>query len=270
MSQAQYEPLNSACHPQRQPYVRSLSYVDGKGPAPFEFFDQFQSHAGAFSDALCGRSCALDYDEFTEARFATGYFGRMKISTNAGPMVVSANAVPDQTGVHGAGSLIGPVNPWRILLVGAPMGLASDFLFTVKLKILSPQTLDTADDGGLLVSAGNPATFPSPPAFLAGSDTATWRIRGGNGELSMGDVVDTGIPCLPGVWYRLQISRVRGAVRWFVNGQLARVAGLEGIYFPYPILGGQKLIDLSRYKPGAAGEGMHVDSCHLLAQRSTP
>ncbi len=276
MTQANFEPLKSAAHPQRQPYVRSLSYVDGKGPTPYEFFDQYQDHLGAYAGALLGRSHAVDSDEFTEAYFRSGFFGKMKSQQNLGGVTYSAAITPDQIGVHGAGSALGSTDPWRFAVGGINMGLGADFLLTVKLKIIAPQNLDIAEEHGLFVAVGPQHTFPNPPAFVAGGDADTWRIRSGSGPDIGGDLQDTGIPCLAGVWYGLQISRVRGAVRWFVNGQQAKHRdtpdgpALEGQYYPYPLLNGQKWITSSRWRPGAAGEGIIVDSCHLLAQRGAP
>lgn len=269
MSQTNFEPLHSVAYPQRQPYVRSLSYVDGKGPTPYEFFDQYQSHIGGYSQALLGRSHMVDSDEFTEAWFRAGFFGRMVIDRNTG-VTASPAYPPDQVGVHGAGFAFGGVAPWNFRCAGVKVVLDSDFLLTCKLKIVNPATLDDAADRGLFVGVSDFTRAPAPPCFLAGKDAATWRIRSGLETGARGPIYDTGIPCLPGVWYRLQISRVRGAVRWFVNGQIARYDGNEGQWYPYPLLEAQKRIDVSRWRAGAANEGIIVDCCHLLAQRGTP
>lgn len=270
MNRANFEPLHSAAYPQRQPYVRSLSYVDGKGPTPYEFFDQYQSHIGAYSQALLGRSHMVDSDEFTEAWFRPGFFGRMKIERDNGGVSFNPAATPDQVGVHGAGSALGSLGPWQFSTGGSVVGLDSDFLLTCKIKVINPATLDSADDVGLFVGVGEPARAHAAPSFLAGGDTRTWRIRSGTDAGARGPMFDTNIPCLPGVWYRLQISRVRGAIRWFVNGQLAPYDGNEGHYYPRSLNFAQKRIDVSRWRAGLGGEGIIVDCCHLLAERGMP
>jgi hypothetical protein len=207
-----------------------VSFVDGKGPPPYDFFDQWQDHAAAFAGAIAGRSHSLDSDEFTEAWFRSGYFGRMFIERNTGASITAApGSTPGQVGIHGAGSALGGLGSFSFAVGGGLHNLAADFLLTAKVKIVAPQSLDSANALGFCVAIGDPLLgSPRPPGFVAGGDTATWRVLYAVDGLSGTIIYDTGIPCLPDVWYRLQISRVNGAVRWFINGQIC------AFRYPFP------------------------------------
>lgn len=268
MTRAVYQPLHSSAHPQRQPYVRAVSFVDTKGPPPFDYYDQFQDHFAALAGARAGRSHSLDSDEFTEAWFRSGYFGQMFIDRNIGGMTVAPDAMPDEIGIHGAASALSGVAGFSFAIRSGEFQLDADFLLTVKVKLVNPQSLNSALAGGFVASVGDAFLgTPHPPGFAAGGDTQTWRLVYALDGTSPRLLYDTGIPCLPGVWYRLQVSRINGAVRWFVNGINARLNGLEGIYYPVALPGAKKWIEINRSAPGAANEGMIMDSAHLLAQR---
>lgn len=268
MTRAVFQSLHSPGHPQRQPYVRSLSFVDGKGPPPWDYFDQLQDHQAAYFGALCGRRASADADEFTESWFRAGYLGRMQIGSNIG-MTVSPAATPDTVGIHGAASVLGGTGSLSFMASGAKYGLDADFLLTVKIKPVGVQDLDTAEQHGLVVGLGQQGLYGAYPSFAAGSDTDTWRTLWAPDLVSMPQVEDTGIPIVSATWYRLQISRVAGAVRWFINGQRVAVQnGLEGLYYPYTMLDARKTIEVARTTSGASGHGFLIDSCHLLAARS--
>jgi hypothetical protein len=146
--------------------------------------------------------------------------------------------------------------------------LDGDFLLTAKVKIVAPGGLDPAQDRGFVVGLGPIAGMGQFPCIACGGDKANWQALYSPDPNSAQVADDTGIPCVAGRWYRLQISRVAGAVRFFVNGALARFAsGLEGVYYPDRLLNARKLVEISRTNAGPANEGFFIDSLHLRAER---
>jgi hypothetical protein len=242
-------------HPQRKPFVRSHTFVDGVGPPPYSFFDETQDHVGALYHAALGWKWSLDSDEFTETGARPGFLGRMRIIISSG-IAVAPKTTGLAFGEHGVWEARSGAGAFSIRAGSANISLGGDFLATAKVMLLGRERLDR---GGF--SAGVAGC-----AFLAGSGFPFWRVTYVT-EPGTFAFAETDIPVLDNVWYRLQVSRLAGAVRWHVNGQLARVGGREGV--PSPLrLDTDKLIFASRSAPGPAGDGFAIDSFHLLAERT--
>jgi len=246
-------------HPQRKPFVRSHTFVDGVGPPPYSFFDETQDHLGAYFHAALGWRYSLDSDEFTEVGARPGFLGRMRVT------LLGATVAPKTTGLtfgeHGVWEARSGAAAYSVSASGggASLGGASldgDFLATAKVMLFGRERLDPR---GFL--AGLPDY-----AFICGSGWPNWLVVYVTepGTLAF---ADTDVPVLDNVWYRLQVSRVADAVRWHVNGQLVRVGGREGVPFVRQF-GLAKLLLAIRSAPGPAGDGFAIDSFHLLAERS--
>ncbi|TXH42066.1 MAG: hypothetical protein E6Q97_36265 [Desulfurellales bacterium] len=263
--------LTRSTHPIRKPYVRDASFIDGIGPPPFGFFDETQDHLGAYFHALLGWRYSADCDEFTEASAPINYLGRMRISDTFG--CAEAPATSNATlGEHGVWSVLSFTSDFRLAAQGASVSLDGDFLFTAKVKIVNRGRLETVSSHGFMAAIGSLAET-TPHQFVAGSDQENWAIQapvvGGGGV----EVYSTDVPVVDGAWYRLQISRVAGAIRWFINGLpiVLRSAdpdlnGLTGQYYPDRIVA-RKFLYVARSVPGPANDGFYVDSCHLYAER---
>ncbi len=243
-------------HPQRKPYVRSHTFVDGVGPPPYSFFDETQDHVGALYHAALGWKWSLDSDEFTEVGARPGYLGRMRLLSSTSGITVAPKLTGLTFGEHGVWEARSGAGAFLIRAGSARISLGGDFLVTAKVMLFGRDRLDSAG-----FSAGVAGC-----AFLAGSSNPFWRVTyvAEPGTIAF---AETEISVLDGVWYRLQVSRVAGAVRWHVNGQLARVGGREGVPSPAR-LDADKLLFASRSAPGPAGDGFAIDSFHLLAERS--
>ena len=243
-------------HPQRKPFVRSHTFVDGVGPPPYSFFDETQDHVGALYHAALGWKWSLDSDEFTETGARPGFLGRMRLSSGTAGIAVAPKTTGLGFGEHGVWEARSGAGAFVIRAGSASISLGGDFLATAKAMLFGRERL-------------NPSGFVAGVrgyAFAAGSGSPNWLVEYIT-ESGAFAFADTGIPVVDGVWYRLQVSRVAGAVRWHVNGQLARVGGHEGV--PSPLrLNTDKFLFAYRSAPGPAGDGFAVDSFHLLAERT--
>ena len=254
-------------YPTRRPFVREITFVDGIGPPPFGWFDETQDHLGGIAQSSLGWSASIDSEEFEQSYVTAGYFGRMLVTREVGLNSIGPVA-PVEVGEHGVWQYQANALPFAYTAEGARMALDGDFLLTAKVKIVSPGSLDTAELRGFVVGLGPLVGMGQFPCIACGGDKENWQALYSPDPSSAQVVDDTGIPCVAGRWYRLQISRVAGAVRFFVNGALARFAsGLEGVYSPDRLLNARKLVEISRTNAGPANEGFFIDSLHLRAER---
>ncbi len=259
--------LDRTTHPTRKPYVRDTTFIDGIGPPPYGFLDETQDHlAGQFQAAL-GWTESVDSDEFTEASAPTGYFGRLRVTNRVGALTYDPFAATGETGEHGVWSMTGDTNPWIFKAEGGYTSLEDDFLLTAKVKIVNVSEIDPFVTTGFRVTVGPDGSSPACPGFFAGSTSPNWQILYAPDESTPLTIADTGVPVVNGKWYRLQLSRVAGALRWFINGAPMLLNRLPGLYYPFPLLNGRKMVECSRFKPGGAGNGFFMDSFHLRAKR---
>jgi len=261
--------LARATHPQRKPFVRSCTFTDGIGPPPWTFYDETQDHLGAFYGGALGWKYSVLADEFEAMHVRPGYLGNRMLTVNSSGVVTIA---PKTTGLepfeHGVWKVTGGAAAWNYAARTQQMDLDGDFLVTAKIKIYSRETLDTMALGGFMLPCSDLTSIPAPVGFTCGSDSPNWHVLYPPDATASVAAADTGIPATSNAWYRLQVSRVAGAVRWFINGRLCTVNGLPGYYFPDRFGEGCKQIRISRRKIGAAGEGFEIDSFHLVAERS--
>jgi hypothetical protein len=259
--------LQRVTYPQRKPFVRSHTFVDGVGPPPFSFFDETQDHLAALFHAALGWAWSVDSDEFTTAWTSSTYLSRMRVIAATGGFLASPSASVANLGEHGIWTGLSGSSPWSYRAQSAPITLDGDFLLTAKVRVTARERLDEAANKGFLIGCGDPSVVTAYPAISCGADSPNWQIRYADSGADLPRLADSGVPALSGVWYRLQISRVAGAVRWLINGQLVRVSGQEGVFYPYRLQNGCKLLQASRMKPGPSGDGFSIDSFHLMAER---
>jgi len=254
-------------YPTRRPFVREITFVDGIGPPPYVWFDETQEHIGGLAQSSLGWSASCDSEEFEQNYVTAGYFGRMIVTRDVGLSSVGPVS-PVEVGEHGVWQYQANAMPFAYTAEGGRYSLDGDFLLTAKVKIVAPGGLDPAQDRGFVVGLGPIAGMGQFPCIACGGDKANWQALYSPDPNSAQVADDTGIPCVAGRWYRLQISRVAGAVRFFVNGALARFAsGLDGVYYPDRLLNARKLVEISRTNAGPANEGFFIDSLHLRAER---
>lgn len=272
--------LQRVTHPQRKPYVRGTTFIDGEGPPPYGFFDETQDHLAGLYHGLLGWNYSIDAEDFTQNFTRAGYFGRRmllsrKVNSVVGPaeFLMPLETLRYGTWLGECDNVVG--NPFEIEAASAPVTLDGDFLLTARVVVIDLVSRDTVALRGFSVGT-NPPSFPLGPGFAAGSDSPNWQILYAPDNISPAQFADTGIPILSrtplfrtgGAWYTLQVSRVAGAVRWHINGQLCRLNGAEGLYYPYRILNGCRYIHAGRNHPGDPGAGFGIDTFNLLAQRS--
>jgi hypothetical protein len=232
--------------------------------------DQCQDHNAAYFSALAGRQWSCDTDEFIDGYFRAGYFGRLIISRNTNT-TVNPNSIPDIVGIHGVGVALGGVGPFSFTAESGLYRLDADFLVTAKVKVGGFGDIDSVASRGFVVGLG-PAQGSNPfPSFVVGSDVKTWQVLYSPDNGATVRTADSGIAANNDTWYRLQISRVQGAVRWFINGQLARFRDIdgstvEGSYYPIALQGARKNLEMAR-TPNGPNVPVYVDCFHLLAQR---
>lgn len=248
--------------PNRKPFVREPSFVDGVGPCPHGFFDETQDHLGAASHARMGRLWTQVHEEFDAPIYPTGYVGGLSIFRNepVGGGLGFNPGNPIEPGDHGIWSGLSVLNPYDVILLGNSFGFGGDYLLSVKVRLIGSARLDRLADEALHIGLSNPAG--GLPAFAFGSDTPNWQLfMGGIGY------VDSGYPLEDNVWYRLQVCRYSGAIFWIINGRPIRFQGLPGYYFPDTQIG-YRYLRIKRWNNGPANDGLLLDHFHMGASRA--
>lgn len=255
-------------YPQRKPFVRSHTFIDGKGSPPFSFFDETQDHLGGLLHAYTGWKWTIDRDDFTSMTETVGVLGdRMVANTSSGTVIVTAKTGGLRHGEHGVWTVSGDFSAWDYGAATAELSLDGDFLFTAKVALTNPEDPDTLLNGGFRVTTANSFTAPAPCGFHFGSDVTTWHAKYPTDSTGGYAFADLGVTVEADRWYRLQIARVKGAVRWFINGRLCLIDGKPGVYAPMAYLRGWKEVGMSRRKVGTNGAGFAIDCFHMLVER---
>lgn len=263
----------SVTHPTRKPYVRDTTFIDQKPGPPFAFFDETQDHLGAVAHARLGWRWSLDQEDFSEQSYPAGYLGVLKIKKNqigfAGLKFaeVTTHTIPGTCGVW-AGLVENTLNnPFDAEFTDLPCLTSGDYLLSAKVSVVGRNRLDIFTDEGFHLGTSFKAAGGA--AFVAGGSSETWwTFLAGRSPKYM----DTGIACLEGAYYVLQISRVAGAIRWHINGAPVvftdPVSGEHstGFYAPGVASVGRTL-RLKRWNSGPAGDGFLIDYFHRLVQR---
>lgn len=260
--------LARVTHPQRKPFVRSCTFTDDIGPPPWTFFDETQDHLGALAHAVAGWRWTIDADHFVSATVEPDYLGdRMRVTSTSGTVTIAPKTSALEHAEHGVWTVSSNAAAWNYSAATQELSLDGDFLFSAKVQIFDVGDLDTLINGGFQVTTANSFSPPAPCGFYVGSDKTTWWVGYPEAATGPSAFADTGIPCESNRWYNLQISRVNGAVRWFVNGRRCTVGGLPGMYAPYAYRNGWKQVGMSRRKVGIAGNGFAIDHFHMLLER---
>lgn len=268
--------LQRVTHPQREPYVRSTTFIDGEGPPPFGYFDETQDHLGGLYHGLLGWKYSIDAEDFVTESPHAGFLGRrMRISKATG-CTAAPDFLPPPFFHYGSWIVTCGNTAWEFEAASAPVTLDGDFLLTARVILADVANLNTGALGGFTIAVNNPGLAPVGPGFAAGSDSSNWQILYAPDNASPVALADTGIridsPRFVSngslSWYTLQVSRVAGAVRWFINGQLCRLGGNEGLYYPYRLLNGCKYVHAGRNNPAMGIGGFGIDICNLIAERS--
>jgi hypothetical protein len=266
----------SRTHPTRQPFSAAPRYIDGKGPAPVEFFDATQDNLGALYHAHMLTDWSGGTEDFDRPiRYpSSSYIGDFRIVANtdiaAGPGLSIASANAQEAGEHGVWSFLSGTNGWLFdMQTGTCHVGTGDFLVSCKLRVVSRARLSTAAEGGIWMGCG--ARADGYPAITGGSDSAYWHIYA---PTLLTPLVATDIPFYDegsglGVkaWNVLQISRVSGALRFFINGRLAYVDGKEGVYDNNDYTALRRYLYSAAWHATPANDGFYVDYFHRLCRR---
>lgn len=250
-------------HPTRVPFVRDTTYLDGKGPPPFAFFDEVQDYLVLLYQALLGSQWSQvreDFDAPSYPLVGKQQLGQFLADVNLN--VTFSAILGPSTGDHGVWRMA-PTNPaavTRLVLLSGSGYSGGDFLLSAKVRILERSNLDVVGSSGFFAGMTN---F----AFVAGADDDHWQVRTPLASGAAPSLIDSGIPLLDLRWYTLQISRERGQLRFHINGQAVRIAGNDGVYYPDSFSDASRKLALNQ--PTGAG-GFDIDFFHALFQRVIP
>lgn len=256
----------------RKPFVRDISFIDNEGPPPYLFFDETQDHLGAMQHCMSGWRWSCAREDFNAPAYPIDHLGEFEVTRNLG-LTLAPVLAPDE-GTYGAWQGTSGGAPYVFKMASAHCLLTGDFIFSARVWNKSRGRLDpvTGIDPGFYVGTGvrqGYVGFPFCPGFAGGDTTGNWyvvfdssAIEGAGGATA----VETDQPFLDETWYTLQITRCRGAIRWFINGRPIRVMGLEGIYMP-DALKAQRAFETTRFKVGPANDGFKIDFFHRICER---
>lgn len=266
----------SRTHPARQPFSAAPRYIDGKGPSPVEFFDATQDNLGALYHAHLLTDWSGSTEDFERPiRYpSSAYIGDFRIVTNtdiaAGPGLSIASANAQEAGEHGVWSFLSGTDGWLFDMQTGPCYVGtSDFLVTCKVRVVSRARLSPVANGGLWIGCG--AKADDYPAIVGGSDDPNWYLYA---PMLASPWIETDIPFYDessgiGVkgWYVLQISRVNGALRYFINGRLCPVNGKEGVIYDTDLPAVRRYLHSQAWNATVANDGFYVDYFHRLCRR---
>lgn len=286
----------STTHPTRRPFVRELSYVDLKGPPPVEFFDGVQDHMGALFHGRLGWAWSVHREDFDAEFYPANKMGIFSVFNFAAGLTLSAAppGLPIIQGEHGVWRGISGAFDYDVTLTEHANWVGTkDFLVSAKVLCLNSRDIDIVDREGFWVGCGlrvstaaGDVTDGIPnayPALCGGAGTANWQVWCPPAAGKVGLFYDTGIPFLDSqntqpdqvrrAWHVLQISRLGGVMRFFVDGRLARLtgnglSGAEGIYYPADLRAMRRFFRCKRRFLGLANTGFYIDFFHRLCRRS--
>lgn len=260
-----FQPISHTI-PNRKPFVRCPTFIDGKGPPTHDFFDETQDHLGAYYHALLGTEWSCQTEDFDNEAYPPGFLGQFTLKTSVG-LTLNPLAIMQQ---GDAGVWIGQSGTTPFI---HEMGTnlcnigTEDFLFTAKVRCLGVSHLDSFDRFGFHISMGG---FPNPslPGFAGGSGSPNWHIFCPKSVGVSPVYIDTGVPFLDSTWYILQWGRFRGGMRFFINGRLLWIDGYPGIDLPVPFNGCFRNFQTRRSAPGPLGDNFFIDYFHCFIKRA--
>lgn len=262
-----FQPI-SLTIPNRKPFVRCPTFVDGKGPPPHDFYDETQDHLGAFYHSTLGTAWSKQTEDFDSEFYPKGFLGAFSVKTLSGLMLDAASAM--RHGEHGLWMGLSGVGSYLFEMATNDSFIGEeDFLFTAKVQNFNRERLERYQQFGFHVSMGGRPN-PSLPGFCAGSNSPNWQVYCPRSPLTPPDYIDSGMPMLDQTWYVLQWGRFQGAMRFFINGRLIKIDGQDGLYLPQSFRGCYRYLQTRRSSPGTAGDGFMIDYFHCFIKRGIP
>lgn len=276
--------------PRAQPFSRENTYVDLIGPPPVEFFDRTQDHLAQYVHARTGWKWSCEQEEFTTTLFPSNTkmasFTIVRNDVLGGGLAIS-NMTTGVQGEHGVvrGAAISAIMPYFFeAQTGCWRVGTEDFLVTFKVYCVRRSVIDQVVDGGFWIGCGPPigADGNAYPAIVGGSGLANWYIRTAT-DTSIVRFYDTGIPFLTSeempdqtrrAWNTLQICRINGTLRFYINSALARLTGFgltnsEGVRFTASLRDMRGYFKTQRSGGGLTSDGFYMDYFSRWARRST-
>lgn len=254
--------------PNRKPFVRCPTFIDGKGPPPHDFFDETQDHLGAFSQALLGTEWSCQTEDFENEEYPAGFLGQFTIQASLGLSLSPLDAT--QQGESGVWLGQAGLAPFAFAMRSHSCDIGTeDFLFSAKVKTLNRSRLAPLQRFGFHVSMGGLWT-PHLPGFGGGGDTPNWHIFSPLSEGEPPVFTDTGVPFLEQTWYVLQWGRFQGGLWFLINGKPIFVQGRPGIYLPSPMSGVYRHFQTRRTLAALGlGDAFFIDYFHAFIKRAT-
>lgn len=260
--------------PNRKPFVRCPTFIDGLGPPPFDFFDETQDHLAAYFHAQTGwqwSAQSTDFEEFNAATIQLPPFHlRYSNCTIAAGAPTPVNVTTAQ-GDHACIKIGNDARPWYLRAATAQMVLGGDFLISAKVRLDGIAHFD-AGEGlfvGLDLGVGDDGTVGRgyPYGFTVSGNKTTWTV----GAPTIGLNYDTGRPASDGRWYVMQISRQSGGMRFFIDNRLIKIPDAngvlrEGVYVPQALTT-RRAFRVWRTTPGLTTDMFYIDYFHRFCQR---
>lgn len=285
-------PINRT-HPMQKPYSGGMRFFDGKPPAPLEFFDETQDHLAALFHAQVGWQWSIHREDFDNYTYPANYLGVFAVDNQplgAGLTLVPFSppiaSPPSFQGEHGVWYLQSGIGQFDTTLTTARANIGTqDFLISAKVCLINRAQLDPVATYGLWVGCGERLGPDAVyyPSLCCGADTTNWQAWCPPADGQPGQLFDTGIAVQDSTtlsdatgtraWTVLQICRVGGVVRFFINGALARLTGgdlasAEGIYYPAVLSQFHRRLHTRRWFVGLANTGIYIDYMHRFCRRS--
>ncbi len=279
-------------HPLQKPYSGGMRFRDNLPPAPLEFYDETQDHLAALFHARVGWEWSAHREDLDNYTYPSGYLGVFRVDNQplgAGlsltPFSPAIGPAPTFQGEHGVWYLKSGIGQFDTTLTSNLLNIGTqDFLISAKVCLINRAQLDPVATFGFWLGCGE-RLGPDVvyyPALCCGADTPNWQAWCPPADGEPGQLFDTGIAVQDSTtlsdnyqraWHVLQICRVDGVVRFFVNGALARLTGgdlvsAEGIYYPATLGRFQRYLHTRRWFVGLANTGLYIDYVHQLCRRA--
>lgn len=272
-------------HPLRKPYSGGARFRDNKPPAPLEFYDECQDHMAALYHMRLGWKWSGHREDFDNINYPSSYLGAFSYTAlPVGSLSIAPLFPVNFQGEHGVWAISSSNANYDFTMSTAPCFVGTDdFLISAKFHVINRSHLDPVNTFGFWVGCGERIGPDAVvyPALCGGADQTNWQIWCPPADGEPGAFFDTGVVFQDSTtlsdnyqraWHVLQISRVDGVVRFFINGALVRINGngitnAEGIYYPANMRRLQRWFRTRRWFVGAANEGCYVDFFHRFARR---
>lgn len=266
-----YQPI-SITIPNRKPFVRGYTFVDGQGPPPSDFFDETQDHLSALVHSMVGWKWSAGVEDFASATYPGGYVGVFRIAQNSGPGKLTTTAVlnPTEQGLHGVWKGTSGFGGFAFEMQTGDSAIGrGDFLYTAKVQLDTPY-IDNFENQGFHIAMG--PTSSGLPGFAMGQNSPNWQVFTPLREGGPSVYIDTGVPVLQNKFYVLQWGRSSGGLRFFINNKLISIPNesgtlLPGVYWPANIRGAKRYLTAQQSWLGPSTDVFEIDFFHCLLER---